>query len=56
VITGDISNTGTIESYNLAKKYISEIQSIAGPVFPTIGTSDNRQNFRDILLEELSPH
>ena len=27
VITGDISHTGTIQSYNLAKKYINKIQS-----------------------------
>ncbi len=52
VITGDISHTGTIQSYNLAKKYINEIRSLGGPVFPIIGNVDNRENFRKILLEK----
>lgn len=56
VITGDISNTGTKQSYNLAKQYISKIQDLGGPVFPTMGTKDNRTNFRNILLEKTSLH
>jgi Icc protein len=54
VITGDISHTGTIQSYNLAKKYINEIRSLGGPVFPIVGNMDNRKNFRNILLEKSS--
>jgi 3',5'-cyclic AMP phosphodiesterase CpdA len=50
VITGDISHTGTIQSYNLAKKYINKIQSLGGIVFPTMGTKDDRQHFSKILL------
>jgi 3',5'-cyclic AMP phosphodiesterase CpdA len=50
VITGDISHTGRIESYNLAKKYINKIQNLGGIVLPTMGTSDNRQNFSNIIL------
>lgn len=50
VITGDISHTGTIQSYNLAKKYISEIQSLGGIVLPAMGTKDDRQNFSNIIL------
>jgi 3',5'-cyclic AMP phosphodiesterase CpdA len=55
VITGDISHTGTNQSYNLAKKYIDELQSLGGPTYPTMGTHDNRQNFSNILLEKPSP-
>ena len=55
VITGDISHTGSIQSYNLAKKYISKIQSLGGPVFPTVGNMDNRENFSNILLGKPSP-
>ncbi|UCD45018.1 MAG: metallophosphoesterase [Candidatus Bathyarchaeota archaeon] len=55
VITGDISHTGTIQSYNLAKKYIDEFRSLGGPVYPTMGTHDNRRNFSNILLGRPSP-
>ena len=47
VITGDISHTGTIQSYNLAKRYINKIQSLGGVVIPTMGTKDNRQHLGD---------
>jgi 3',5'-cyclic AMP phosphodiesterase CpdA len=50
VITGDISHTGTIQSYNLAKKYIDKIQDLGGLVLPTMGTKDNRQSFSNIIL------
>lgn len=52
IITGDISHTGTIQSYNQVKQYISKIQNLGGTVFPTMGTHDNRKNFKQILLEE----
>ena len=54
VITGDISHTGTEQSYTLAKKYINKIRSLGGPVFPIIGNMDNKENFRNILLEKSS--
>lgn len=50
IITGDMSHTGTTQSYNHIKKYISKIQNLGGPVFPTMGTHDKRKNFSDILL------
>lgn len=56
VITGDISNTGTIQSYTLANQFISKIRDLGGPVFPTMGTKDNRTNFRNILLKETVLH
>ena len=55
MITGDISNTGTNQSYKLAKKYLDEIQSLGGPVFPTMGNMDIRNNFRNIILGKPSP-
>ena len=55
VITGDISHTGTIQSYNLAKKYINKIHSLGGSVLPTMGNMDNMENFRKVLLEKPSP-
>jgi 3',5'-cyclic AMP phosphodiesterase CpdA len=55
VITGDIAHTGSIQGYNLAKKYITKIWSIGGPVFPTMGTRDNRKHFCEILLGKPSP-
>ena len=54
IITGDISHTGTTHSYNNANKYLSKIQNIGGPVFPTMGTHDKRKNFKNILLGEPS--
>jgi 3',5'-cyclic AMP phosphodiesterase CpdA len=56
VITGDISHTGTERSYHLAKRYIMKIQSLGGPVVPLMGNMDNRTLFRNILLEDPSPH
>ena len=56
VITGDISNTGTKQSYKLAKQYITQIQDLGGPVFPTMGTKDNRTNFKNILLAKTTLH
>jgi len=50
IITGDLSDTGTIQSYKQVKKYISKIQDLGGPVFPTMGTRDKRSNFSEILL------
>ncbi|MHA2303296.1 MAG: metallophosphoesterase family protein [Candidatus Thorarchaeota archaeon] len=50
VITGDISHSGTIQSYNLVKKYLKKIQSLGDIVLPTMGTKDNRANFSNILL------
>lgn len=54
VITGDISHTGTIQSYNLAKKYINKIHSIGGLVLPIMGNMDNMENFKKVILEKPS--
>ncbi len=54
IITGDLSNTGTTQSYKHIKKYISKLQNLGGPVFPTIGNCDKRSNFSKILLEKPS--
>ncbi|MCW4041494.1 MAG: metallophosphoesterase [Candidatus Bathyarchaeota archaeon] len=50
MITGDISQTGTRQSYNLAKQYINQIQELGGVVLPTMGTMDDRRHFSNILL------
>jgi 3',5'-cyclic AMP phosphodiesterase CpdA len=52
IITGDISHTGTPLSYNNVKQYFKKITELGGPVYPTMGTHDNRKNFKQILLEE----
>ena len=54
VITGDISHTGTRQSYNLAKQYIKHIQALGGVVLPTMGTGDDRRHFSNILLGNTS--
>ena len=55
IISGDLSHGGTVQSYELVKKYISELESLGGPVIPAVGTRDNRDNFRRILLGKPSP-
>jgi len=55
VITGDISHTGSRQSYTLAKQYIKQIQNLGGVVLPTMGTMDNRRQFSNILLGKFSP-
>lgn len=55
VIIGDISHTGTEHNYNLAKRYITKIQSLGSPAVHIMGHMDNRKNFSNILFEDLSP-
>jgi 3',5'-cyclic AMP phosphodiesterase CpdA len=50
IITGDLSDTGTPQSYKHVKEFISKIQDLGGPVIPTMGTRDRRTNFSKILL------
>ena len=50
IITGDLSHTGTTQSYNHVKKFISKLETLGGPVFPTMGNHDKQSNFSKILL------
>lgn len=52
VITGDISQDGATPGYEIAKEYISQIESLGGPVLPVMGNVDNRQRFRENLLKK----
>jgi len=54
VITGDISQGGTIAGYDLVKEFISEIEGLGGPVLPAVGNIDERGNFRSALLDGTS--
>lgn len=54
VITGDISQGGTMGGYDLVKGFISEIEELGGPVFPAVGNIDERRNFRSALLDGAS--
>ena len=55
IITGDLSQTGTTQSYKHVKKYISKLQNLGGPVLPIMGNCDKRSNFSKILLGKPSP-
>ena len=50
IITGDISQNGSTSGYKIAKEYISQIESLGGPVIPVMGNVDNRTRFRENLL------
>jgi len=50
IVTGDISQDGSEEGYAIAKEYIREIEALGGPVLPTMGNVDGRENFRRLLL------
>lgn len=52
IITGDLSQTGTVESYGLVKEYLTELESLGGQVLVTMGNRDNRCNFRQTVLEK----
>jgi Icc protein len=52
IITGDISQNGSQEGYDIAKDYIRKIEQLGGPVLPVIGNVDERENFRKNLLKE----
>jgi 3',5'-cyclic AMP phosphodiesterase CpdA len=53
IITGDISQNGSTSGYKIAQEYISQIESLGGPVLPVMGNVDNRTRFREYLLREL---
>jgi len=52
IITGDISQNGSTSGYKIAQEYISQIESLGGPVLPVMGNVDNRTRFRENLLRE----
>ena len=52
IITGDISQNGSQEGYDIAKDYIKKIEQLGGPVLPVIGNVDKRETFRKNLLKE----
>ena len=52
LITGDISQDATMESYCLVKEFMSEIEGLGGPVLPAVGNRDRRGNFRSVLIDE----
>ena len=52
IITGDISQNGSTSGYRIAQEYISQIESLGGPVFPVMGNVDDRTRFRENLLRE----
>ena len=52
IITGDISQNGSTSGYRIAQEYISQIESLGGPVLPVMGNVDNRIRFRENLLME----
>ncbi len=52
LITGDVSQNGSTSGYRIAKEYISQIESLGGPVLPVMGNVDNRTRFRENLLPE----
>ena len=54
IITGDLSQTGTTQSYKHVKKYISKLQNLGGPVLPIMGNCDKRSNYSKILLGKTS--
>jgi len=52
IITGDISQNGSDKGYKIAQEYMSQIEALGGPVLPAVGNVDDRQRFRENLLEE----
>jgi Icc protein len=52
LITGDISQGGSQTGYDIAKEYMSWIESLGGPVIPVVGNIDDRTRFRENFLKE----
>ena len=50
VITGDLSHTGSSQSYKHIEEYISQIQEFGGQVLPVVGNNDNRSIFSKAIL------
>jgi 3',5'-cyclic AMP phosphodiesterase CpdA len=53
LITGDISQNGSPSGYEIAQEYISQLESLGGPVLPVMGNVDDRTRFRKHLLSEI---
>lgn len=58
IITGDLSQQGTIQGYKLLKQYIKKLEKENIPTLLTLGNNDNRSNFREIFNtpHENGPH
>ncbi|MBD3207143.1 hypothetical protein GF319_12480 [Candidatus Bathyarchaeota archaeon] len=52
LITGDISQDGSIPGYQIAQEYISQLESLGGPVLPVMGNVDKKGGFRECLLKD----
>ena len=58
IITGDLSQQGTIQGYKLLKQYIKKLEEKNIPTLLTLGNNDNRANFRKVFKtpKDVGPH
>ncbi len=49
IITGDLSQQGTVQGYKLLKQYIGKLEEKNIPTLLTLGNNDNRENYREIF-------
>jgi 3',5'-cyclic-AMP phosphodiesterase len=52
VISGDLTDNGSVESYEVVKEVLQELGAGATPVFLALGNHDDRATFRQIVLGE----
>lgn len=52
LISGDLSNDGTPESYEVLNGFLEEIDETGTPVVLALGNHDDRANFRRVVLGE----
>lgn len=52
LLTGDLSDDGSPESYQRLRELIRQLEALGDPVFVTPGNHDSRSNFQEYLLNE----
>jgi 3',5'-cyclic AMP phosphodiesterase CpdA len=52
LLTGDLSDDGSPESYQRLREIVRQLEALGGPVFVTPGNHDSRSNFQQHLLNE----
>jgi Icc protein len=52
IISGDLTDDGSAESYEVVKEVLQELGAGATPVFLALGNHDDRATFRQIVLGE----
>lgn len=55
IVSGDLSDNGSVGSYELLRELLPELESFGVPVLLGLGNHDRRVSFRQVILGEADP-